>query len=286
MRKPALLVPIALLVAAMASIPSGAAVAKRVFPVVGAEGVTALRIGIAAALLLLIWRPSLKALKEPVVLAYGVSLGAMNLLFYQSIARIPLGIAVALEFSGPLAVAMANSRRPADFLWVGLAVAGIGLLLPVGPSVDALDPWGVGLALAAGACWAAYILFGKRAGGQLGPKAVSVGMLIAAVIAVPIGAAHAGAALLAPEILAAGVVVALLSSLVPYSLEMVALTRLPTRTFGVMMSLEPAFAALSGLVLLHEALTPRQWAAIACIMAASIGSAATARVGPPSPQAD
>jgi inner membrane transporter RhtA len=275
-----------MLVLAMASIPGGAAVAKRVFPVVGAEGVTALRIGIAAALLLIIWRPNLSVLKQPVVLAYGVSLGIMNLVFYQAIARIPLGVAVALEFSGPLAVAMAASRKPMDFVWVALAIGGIGLLLPVGTRVDALDPVGVALALAAGGCWAAYILFGKRAGGQLGPKAVSVGMLVAALIAVPVGVAKAGTGLLAPDILMAGAAVALLSSLFPYSLEMVALTRLPTRVFGVMMSLEPAFAALSGLILLHEALTARQWTAIACIMAASIGSAATARMGEPSPHAD
>ena len=268
MTKSGVLLPITLLVIAMASIPSGAAIAKRIFPIVGAEGVTAMRLGIAAVLLLIVWRPHPRLLKDRVVWAYGLSLGAMNLIFYMAIARIPLGVAVALEFTGPL------------------AVAGIGLLAPIGTGGAPLDPIGVALALTAGACWAVYIVFGAKAGGKIGPGAVSLGCLIGALFAVPIGVAHAGTDLLAPSILIAGLGVALLSSLFPYSLEMIALTRLPAKTFSVMMSLEPAFAALSGMLILHEALTPRQWCAIAAIMAASVGSAVTAKPKPVAPIPD
>ena len=286
MTKSGVLLPITLLVIAMASIPSGAAIAKRIFPIVGAEGVTAMRLGIAAVLLLIVWRPHPRLLKDRVVWAYGLSLGAMNLIFYMAIARIPLGVAVALEFTGPLAVAMASSRKPLDFAWIALAVAGIGLLAPIGTGGAPLDPIGVALALTAGACWAVYIVFGAKAGGKIGPGAVSLGCLIGALFAVPIGVAHAGTDLLAPSILIAGLGVALLSSLFPYSLEMIALTRLPAKTFSVMMSLEPAFAALSGMLILHEALTPRQWCAIAAIMAASVGSAVTAKPKPVAPIPD
>ena len=285
-RSTSLALPITFLVISIASIPTGAALAKRVFPIVGAEGVTAMRLGFSALLLLAIWRPNPKAVLDRVVLAYGVSLGAMNLMFYMAIERIPLGLAVALEFTGPLAVAMVSSRKPLDFAWIGLAVIGLGLLLPINPAAGPLDPTGVALALAAGGCWAAYILFGAKAGGRLGPGAVAVGVTIGALFTVPIGVAHAGSALLAPAILATGLAVAFFSSMLPYSLEMVALTRLPAKTFGVMMSLEPAFAAVSGMVLLHETLTPMQWSAIACIMGASFGSAITARPIPASPHPD
>ena len=267
-----------LLIVAMVSVQTGAAFAKRLFVVVGPAGVTALRLSLAAVVLLIFWRPSfrLRARDWRMVVAYGLSLGAMNLMFYLAIARIPLGVAVALEFAGPLAVALAASRRAVDFLWIGLAVLGLALLLPIG--ADRIDLVGAALALGAGVCWALYILFGRRAGAALGGQAVALGMAVGAVAAAPIGVALSGPGLAAPAVLAAGLIVAMLSSVVPYSLEMVALPRLPAGVFGVLMSLEPAVAVMSGFVILAERPTPMQMAAIACIVAASVGAASRARV--------
>jgi inner membrane transporter RhtA len=195
----------------------------------------------------------------------------MNFVFYMALRTIPLGIAVALEFTGPLAVALAGSRRRSDFVWVTLAGGGLLLLLPIDPKATALDPVGVLFALAAGFCWALYIVFGQKAGRAHGPTASTWGMLVAASFTVPIGVAQAGRALLDPSILTKGLAVAVLSSALPYTLEMIALRRLATRTFGTLMSLEPAVAALAGLLVLHERLTPIQWGAIAAVMIASVG---------------
>ena len=269
---------VVLLIVAMASVQTGAAFAKKLFVVVGPAGVTALRLLIAAVVLLAMWRPSLRlgAREWRMVIAYGLSLGAMNLLFYLAIARIPLGVAVALEFTGPLAVAMAASRKAIDFLWIGLAVVGLALLLPLGGA--RIDLTGAALALGAGVCWALYILFGRKAGAALGGQAVALGMAVAAIAVAPIGVALAGPGLLAPAVLAAGLIVAMLSSVVPYSLEMVVLPRLPAGVFGVLMSLEPAIAVLSGFVILAERPNLTQIAAVGCIVAASIGAASRARV--------
>ncbi len=271
--------PVAVLLVAMLSIQSGAALAKGLFAAVGPSGTTALRLFLAAALLLPVWRPWRLALTPRawrMVALYGLAMGCMNFLFYESLARIPLGIAVALEFTGPLALALATSRRALDFLWVGLAGAGLAALLPVGVAGHGLAPAGVACALGAGACWALYIVFGRRAGASHGGGTAALGLAVAAVVVGPIGAAQAGTALLSPALLPAALGVALLSSALPYSLEMYALTRLPTRTFGVLMSLEPALAALSGLVFLGERLGVLQWSAIGCIVLASAGSAAGA----------
>ena len=276
---------VALLAVAMASIHIGAAVAKRgLFPVVGAQGTTALRVALAALILMAVLRPwrSLPTRGQAGwILLYGVALGTMNLLFYLSLRTIPLGVAVALEFTGPLAVAMAGSRRPVDIAWVVLAAAGVLLLLPLGRLSAPLDPQGLLLALGAGACWALYILFGRQAGVGGAGRATALGMGVAAVIVVPVGLASAGTALFSPALLPAALAIAVLSSALPYSLEMVVLGRLPTRTFGVLMSLEPAMGTLSGLILLGERLTLVQTAAIACIMAASVGCAASARAETP-----
>jgi inner membrane transporter RhtA len=180
-----------------------------------------------------------------------------------------------VEFTGPLAVAVLSSRRPIDFLWVGFAALGVVLLAPWDGA--RLDPHGLAFSLGAGVCWALYIVFGKRAGEGGGGRAASLGMTLAALIAFPVGYAQARTGLFAPAILPAALGVAVLSSALPYSLEMAALSRLPQRTFGVLMSLEPALGALSGLVLLGERLTSSESAAIACVMAASFGSAATTR---------
>jgi inner membrane transporter RhtA len=206
----------------------------------------------------------------------------MNLCFYSALARIPLGIAVALEFSGPLAVAMAASHRAVDFAWVALAALGLVALLPLGLAHEPLSPAGIAFALAAGGCWALYIVFGQKAGSLHGGMTAALGTVIGALVIIPCGLAQAGAALLDPSLLPIACAVALLSSALPYSLEMFALTRLPTRTFGVLMSGEPALGALSGWCFLHEHLSLVQWAAVASIMLATAGSAITShRAAPP-----
>jgi inner membrane transporter RhtA len=196
----------------------------------------------------------------------------MNLVFYMALKTIPLGIAVGLEFTGPLAVALFGSRRRLDFLWLALAVVGLLFLVPIAPSDNRLDPVGVAFALCAGACWAIYIVFGQKAGHAHGAPAATWGTLIAATAIVPIGMASAGLTLLSPAVLPKGLVVAILSSALPYTLEMTALRRLSTKAYGTLMSIEPALAALAGLALLHEHLTRLQWLAIGAVMIASVGT--------------
>lgn len=268
-----------LLVVAMASIQIGAATAKQLFPVVGSTGATALRLLFAALILCAVlrpWRLRMTAAVWRSILIYGVAVAAMNGLFYASLRTVPLGIAVALEFTGPLLVAMLSSRRVVDFLWIGLAVGGLLLLLPLGLTSAGVDPIGALLALGTGACWALYIVFGQKAGAEHGVQMTAVGVVIAAVCALPFGIAQAGATLFTPDILPVAVAVAVLSTALPYSLEMVALGRLPTKTFGTLMSLEPAIGALSGLVLLGERLAVTQWLAIGAIIGASVGATTTA----------
>ncbi len=278
MPRPALLVPIALLVVAMTSIQSGASLAKNLFPLVGAEGTTALRLVLGAIILSLVmqpWRARLDLRKCHALLAYGLALGGMNLLFYMSLQSIPLGIAVALEFTGPLALALFSSRRLLDFVWVILAIAGLWLLLPTGATQSAIDPLGAGLALGAGVCWSLYIIFGQKAGAQHGRHTVALGTWVAALLVLPVGLWHAGGDLFDLDLLPIALGVAVMSSALPYSLEMIALTRMPARTFSVLMSLEPAIAALCGLIFLGEKLLWGQWLAVAAIIIASTGTAAT-----------
>ncbi|WP_375738840.1 threonine/homoserine exporter RhtA [Pseudomonas boanensis] len=273
------LLPVSVLMVAMASVQSGASLAKSLFPIIGAQGTTTLRLVFAALILLVVlqpWRARLNAGSLRTIIIYGMALGGMNLMFYMSLRTIPLGIAVALEFTGPLAVALFASRRPIDFVWIALAVLGLWLLLPLGQTSDHLDHTGIAYALGAGVCWALYILFGQRAGADHGMQGAALGVMVAALFIAPIGIVHAGSALLAPELLPVALGVALLSTAIPYSLEMIALTRLPAQTFGTLMSIEPAFGALSGLLFLGETLAASQWFAICCIILASIGCTATA----------
>lgn len=269
----------------------GTSLAKQhLFPQVGALGTTALRVGFSALLLVLIWRPWRRALRPGdgwAALRYGVALGFMNLLFYQALQTIPFGVAVAIEFSGPLAVAMAGSRRAVDLLWLALAITGLALLLPLGQgvTVSALDPVGVAYALAAAACWGSYIVFGKRLSHLHAGHSVSLGLSVAALSVMPFGITHAGTALLSPNVLLWGLAVAAISSAIPISLEMVALKRLPPSAFGIMISMEPAVAALLGMLILHEQLDARQWLAIASIMAAAAGSSLTVRPTRPDAEA-
>lgn len=274
------LYPIALLLIAMASIQTGASLAKGMFPLIGAQGTTALRLIFASVFMLILlrpWRARLTWKKLQTVMIYGIALGCMNLLFYMSLRTVPLGIAVALEFTGPLAVAIQASRKAMDFVWVALAVFGLLLLIPLGDAQAGIDPVGVCYALGAGVCWALYILYGQKAGADNGVQTAALGVMIAAVFIAPVGIVHAGTALLDLALIPTAIAVAILSTALPYSLEMVALTRLPARTFGTLMSMEPAIGALSGLVFLHEVLSPTQWLAIGAIIMASVGATLTIR---------
>ena len=274
-------IPLLAVLGSVTALGIGTSWAKQwLFPVVGAQGTTAIRVGLSAVLMLLLWRPwrwHLSRADATAIALYGAALGGMNLMFYMSLQTLPFGLAVAIEFSGPLAVAIWSSRRAVDFVWVALAIVGLGMLLPIGLSASALDPVGVAYALAAAVCWALYIVFGKRAGHLHAGHTVSLGLLVAALVVVPVGAVHAGAALLSPSVLLIGLAVAAVSSAIPISLEMMALKRLPKEAFGIMISMEPAVAAVLAMALLGEHLNAVQWLAIGCIVAASMGSAATAR---------
>lgn len=272
--------PIAVLLIAMLSLQGGASLAKSLFPSVGATGITALRLGFGTLILCVIFKPwRLRFSREQrlPLLMYGLALGTMNFTFYLAIRTVPLGVAVGLEFTGPLALALFGSRRPLDFVWVLLAVIGLWFLLPFGTGMTAIDPLGAALAVSAGACWAIYILAGQRAGAEHGPATVAIGSLIASVIFVPLGLTFAESGIWTWAVMPIALLVALLSSAIPYSLEMIALTRLPARIFGTLMSLEPAMAAFSGMLFLGETLTGLQWLALLAIIIASAGSTLTMR---------
>lgn len=257
----------------VASVQIGAALATTLFDDLGAAGTVLLRTAFAAVVLLAIWRPRapLQGEARRDVVLFGLILAGMNLSFYAALERLPLGIAVTFEFTGPLAVAIAGSRRAADLLWVALAAAGILLLTPgIG---DELDAAGVGFALVAAACWAGYILLSARIGrGPAGNAGLAVAMGLAAIVLAPAGLTVGGSELLRPELLAVGAGVALLSSAIPYTLELEALRRLPAGTFGVLLSLEPAVAALVGFLALDQGLLGRELLAIALIVIASAGA--------------
>ena len=275
--------PLVSILLAIFSVQGGATIAKTLFPVLGAAGTTTIRIGLSAIILLAAFRPPVHrftAAQWRAVVPYGVTIAVMNLLFYQALVRIPLGLAVTLEFVGPLAVAIVGSRRALDAVWVVLAAIGIALIAPWEKG-SVIDPIGVALALLTGVCWAAYIVLGGRVSQLLtGGVAVATGMSIATLIVLPFGVAGGGLARLAPRLYAAGIAVAVLSSALPFTLEMHALRALPGRTFSILMSLEPAVAALCGLVFLGEHLTQAQWAAVGLVIAASVGATVTARQVP------
>jgi inner membrane transporter RhtA len=261
----------------MASTQAGAAIAKTLFDDLGPAATAFLRVALAAVLLAAIWRPSVRGHTRSelrLAAAFGLALCAMNLTFYEAISRIPLGIAVTIEFTGPLAVAIALSRRPLDALWVVLAATGILLLARGGGNVETA---GVLLALLAGVFWAAYILLSARAGQAFpGGSGLALAMVVGGVALLPVGIAGGGSDLLDPRLLAAGAGVAMLASAIPYSLELEALRRLPAQVFGILMSLEPAMAALAGFVILGEGLRARDVAAIALVAAASAGASLSA----------
>ncbi|QUH01359.1 EamA family transporter [Saccharopolyspora erythraea] len=267
--------PPVLVLLGIVSLQVGAAFAKQMFAVAGSSGVVALRLFFAAAVLLVVWRPSLRTDRRTlaVVVGYGLVLAGMNMSIYQAFERIPLGVAVTIEFLGPLAVALFGSRRKLDVVWALLAGAGVLLLSRADGGLD----WvGVGFALLAAVLWASYILVSAKLGSRTsGGSGLALGMAVGALVAAPFGVADAGPVLLDPAVLAVGLLVALMSSVVPYTLELEALRRIPPRVFGVLMSLEPAVAALAGLVVLGEALGAWQWAAVGCVVIASVGATRT-----------
>jgi inner membrane transporter RhtA len=276
----AVLLPLGSLMIGMLSFQFGAALAKQLFPIMGAQGATAMRLGLGALILWILrqpWRRFGGRRDWASLWGYGITLGVMNLCFYMALRTIPLGIAVALEFIGPLAIALIGSRRLLDLLWVGLVIVGLALLLPWREHAQALDPIGVVYALGAAVGWATYIVLGRRAGLAFGGDAVALGSAIGALLVVPVGIGYAGSALLTPAALPFVFGVAVLSSALPYSLEMYALTRLPGRTVGILVSVEPALGALIGVAFLDEHLDAFQWMAIAAIIAASIGAVFGAR---------
>ncbi|WP_031010598.1 EamA family transporter [Streptomyces sp. NRRL F-5727] len=269
--------PVALVVAGGLSVQFGSAIAVLLMPRAGALGVVTLRLVLAALVLLLVCRPKVRGYGRAdwgTVVGFGIALAGMNMLFYQSVDRIPLGAAVTLEVLGPLILSVVASRRLVNLLWAGLALGGVALLS--GGGFDRLDPLGAGFALAAGAMWAAYIVFSARTGRRF-PQAdgLALAMAFGAVLSLPFGVASAGDALLVPSTIGLGLGIALLSSVLPYSLEMLALRRLPAPTFAVLMSLEPAIAAAAGFLILHQALSVTDALAIALVIGASIGAVRT-----------
>ena len=280
--------PSVLILTGVVSVQVGAGLAARLFTQIPPAAVTALRLWTAAALMVVVGarplRQNLAALVRrrswrdaAVVAAFGLTLAVMNYSIYQAFARIPLGIAVTIEFLGPLAVAVATSRRLIDLLWVALAGAGVALLTGTGNPAGGghgTDLIGLAFALLAGTAWAAYIILSRATGRRFpGASGLTIAMLVAAVVIVPVGVTAGRGALLRPGILATGLAIGLLSSIIPYTLELEALRRVPARVFGIWMSLEPAVAALVGLVMLGEALAVSEWAAIVCVMAACAGAA-------------
>ncbi|WP_328872150.1 EamA family transporter [Streptomyces sp. NBC_00287] len=269
--------PVGLVFAGGISVQFGGALAVSLMPRAGALGVVTLRLAVAAVVLLLVCRPRLRGhsrMDWGTVVVFGITMAAMNGLFYQAVARIPLGPAVTLEVLGPLALSVVASRRAINFIWAGLALAGVFLL--GGGGFSSLDPVGVAFALGAGAMWAAYIVFSARTGRRF-PQAdgLALAMVVAAVLFFPLGVMESGAKLLDPVTIGLGAAVAILSSVLPYTLELLALRRLPASTFAILMSLEPAIAATAGFLILNQALSAMESVAIALVIAASMGAVRT-----------
>ena len=272
--------PQLLLFGSIASVQFGSAFADKLFAQAGPGGVVLLRLALSALVLLAISRPSLRGRTRAdlgAAIAFGLVLGGMNWSFYEALDRLPLSVAVTIEFVGPLAVAVGGSRRALDLIWVVLAGGGVALLALRGDhhGVSAL---GVLLALVAGTCWAAYILLSKRVGASFAAlDGLAIALGIGTLLVIPAGVVEGGTALGQPGVLAGGLVVALLSSLIPYSLEIVALRRLSASTFGLLMSLEPAVAALAGVIVLSQHLTGVLLVALVMVVTASVGTTIVGR---------
>ncbi|HEX6325027.1 MAG TPA: EamA family transporter [Jiangellaceae bacterium] len=280
----------ALVLVGIGSVPLGAGLAKTVFDQLPPSAMVMMRLATSAVVLTIIGRRLLRGLwRHPLadlllVVAFGLTLAVMNFAIYQSFARIPLGIAVMIEFLGPLGVAVAFSRRPMDLAWVALAATGVVLLVSNDGSGQVTIA-GVAFALLAAAGWAAYILLSSAIGRRFpGSSGLALASVVGVLIMLPVGIGSGGSALLRPELLAIGVLVGLLSSVIPYTFELEALRRMRAQVFGILMSLEPAAAALVGLVLLGEVLAAREWAAIGCVIVACVGATRTQPTPPEVPE--
>lgn len=268
--------PILLILVSMVSVQGSASLAKSLFPILGPIGMTAWRLFFSTFLLIFIFKPWRKPIAKQAlkyILAYGVSLGFMNLFFYCAIERIPIGIAVAIELTGPIMVGMLSSKKWSDYIWLFIAIVGLAMLLPIFDASDhGLSVLGVFLALGAGACWAMYIVFGRKAGQMHGSSSVALGSLAISLIMFPFASWTNGDVMFSVEVLPLAFVVALLASAIPYGLDMIALPKVPAATFSTLMSLSPVFGAISGFIFLHEKLTTYQWFAIVLIIISSIGT--------------
>ncbi|NHN88353.1 EamA family transporter [Acetobacter conturbans] len=274
------LIPLAALLLSMISITSGVSFARSLFPIIGPAATTTLRLALAAfmlALIMRIWRLRTDWRSVGAALPYGIALGCMNMMFYFAIERIPLGVAMAVEFIGPLSLAVFFSRNRSDFLWVGLTVIGLFLLLPLRHDSHPIDPYGLLWSLGAGGFWAIYILMGKRAGAVFGSYAPALGMIIGTLTVLPFGLTHVSTDLLRPATIFAALALAALSGAIPYSLEMYALRKIPTKSFSVLTSAEPAVGAIMGTLMLDESLPFADWLGIAAIVASSLGTTLTSR---------
>lgn len=268
--------PIPAVLLAILSVQGGAAIAKSIFPLMGAAGTASLRIVLSAIILLIAYRPNFRKISTKqwkLVIPYGIVLGAMNISFYLSLARIPLGLAVTLEFIGPLLLAISTSRKALDFLWAVLAAFGIALIAPWNSDNNNIDLIGASLALLAGVFWAAYIVIGGKTSKVMDSgQAVSIGMLVASCIVIPFAITEGNLIEITPKLFSMGLAIALFSSAIPFTLEMSALKHIPAKTFSILMSLEPAVAAFCGLLFLKEQLSIFEWTAIAMVVIASTGS--------------
>jgi inner membrane transporter RhtA len=275
-----IVVPILAVVAAMAAFQVGAALAKDLFPAIGPTGAAALRLLFGSLMLLALvrpWRNWPKDAPLASMLGLGLAMAGAIQMFYLAIDHLPLGIAIAIQFLGPLAIAVFGSRRAIDFLWAVLAAVGVWCLVAAGASGERIDPIGVAWAIGAGASWAGYILLGRRVTASFGNATAAIAVSIAAIIIIPIGYASAGAAIFSIDLIPLALLVALFSAAIPFSLEFFAMPRMPPRVFAVFMSIEPAFGVLFGFLILHENLTPVQIAGIAMVIVAAAGAAAGAR---------
>jgi inner membrane transporter RhtA len=275
--------PELLVLTGIGSVQFGAAFANKLFPQAGPGGVVLLRLLLSAAILVAFARPTLRGRTRAdlsAAVAFGLVLGAMNWSFYEALNRLPLGVAVTIEFTGPLLVALAGSRRALDLLWVALSAGGV-VLLALRGGHHGVHAVGVVLALVAAACWAAYILLSKRVGASFAQlDGLAIAMAVGMLVVVPAGVIEGGDALLRPSVLAGGLAVALLSSLIPYSLEITALRRLTAYRFGLLMSLEPGVAALAGVIVLGQPLTAVLAIALVMVVVASVGTTIVSSTGP------
>ena len=278
-----ILLPVAAMLGAILSLCLGSTVAKQLFPIIGPSGTTALRVGFSAIVLCIVWRPWRYGWPQRAdwtrVVLYGSVLGLMNWMFYQAIRTIPFGLAVAIELIGPLGVAFLSSQRLSNVVWVLVAAGGLALLLPLAsvPQAGQLDPGGMMWAFSAAICWGLYIVIGKGAQHLPSGQLLPLGLGVATLLIAPIGWAAAGTKMFTPNVLAIGLLVGIVSSAIPYTLEFFAIKRLPKYAFGTLAAIEPAVAAMVGWVTLGETLSARQIVAVALVMAASVGAVLTSR---------